>query len=163
MLIRRAEAADAPTIAGVLVAAFAEYAPLYTPDGLAATTPPAEHIRERLAEGPIWVALHEDAIVGTVGAVRRGEALYVRSMAVLPTARGLRAGTALLTEVEAFAYAAGATSLLLSTTPFLARAIRLYKQWGFRITDAGPHDLFGTPLLTMVKPLPDPAATNIPG
>jgi hypothetical protein len=69
----------------------------------------------------------------------------------------------LLYEVEAFARAAGAISLLLSTTPFLARAIRLYKQWGFGITDAGPHDLHGTPLLTMVKPLPDHAATNIAG
>ena len=163
MLIRRASAADAPTIAGVLAAAFAEYAPLYTPDGLAATTPPADLIRARLEEGPIWVAVQEDAIVGTVGAVRRGEALYVRSMAVLPTARGNRIGEALLYEVEAFARAAGAISLLLSTTPFLARAIRLYEQWGFGFTDTGPHDLFGTPLLTMVKPLPDPAATNIPG
>jgi ribosomal protein S18 acetylase RimI-like enzyme len=126
MLIRRAVAADAPAIAGLLAAAFAEYAPLYTPDGLAATTPPAAVIRARLDEGPIWVALHEDAIIGTVGAVRQGAALYVRSMAVLPAARGQHIGEALLREVETFARASGATALLLSTTPFLARAIRLY-------------------------------------
>jgi GNAT superfamily N-acetyltransferase len=162
MLIRRASAADAPTIAGVLAAAFAEYAPLYTPDGLAATTPPADLIRARLEEGPIWVAVQEDAIVGTVGAVRRGEALYVRSMAVLPTARGNRIGEALLYEVEAFARAAGAISLLLSTTPFLARAIRLYGQWGFAYSEAGPHDLYGTPLLTMVKSLHPPPETDAP-
>ena len=154
MIIRRAVAADAPAIAGVLAAAFAEYEALYTPEGLAATTPPADLIAARLEEGPIWVAVREEAIVGTVSAVRRGEALYVRSMAVLPAARGQRGGEALLREVEAFARANGATSLLLSTTPFLARAIRLYEQWGFGFTDAGPHDLHGTPLLTMVKPLP---------
>ena len=155
MHIRRATIADAPAIAGVLAAAFAEYEPLYTPEGLAATTPLAERIRARLDEGPIWVALHEEGIIGTVGAVRRGEALYVRSMAVLPAARGQHVGEALLREVEAFARTAGATSLLLSTTPFLARAIRLYEQWGFQYSDAGPHDLYGTPLLTMVKSLPD--------
>ena len=163
MLIRRAVAADAPAIAGVLVAAFAEYAPLYTPDGLAATTPSAAVIRARLDEGPIWVALHEDAIIGTVGTVRRGAVLYVRSMAVLPAARGHRIGEGLLREVEAFARADGATSLLLSTTPFLARAIHLYEQFGFRASEAGPHDLHGTPLLTMIKPLPVLPATNIPG
>jgi GNAT superfamily N-acetyltransferase len=161
MIIRRATAADAPAIAGVLAAAFAEYEPLYTPEGLAATTPPAERIAARLDEGPTWVAVQEEAIAGTVGVVRRGEALYVRSMAVLPAARGQRVGEALLREVEAFARTAGATSLLLSTTPFLARAIRLYEQWGFQYSDAGPHDLYGTPLLTMVKLLPlipDPPA-----
>jgi GNAT superfamily N-acetyltransferase len=162
MLIRRAVAADASAIAGVLAAAFAEYAPLYTPEGLAATTPPTERIAARLDEGPIWVAVQEDTIVGTVGAVRRGEALYVRSMAVLPAARGQRAGEALLREVEAFARADGATALLLSTTPFLARAIRLYKQWGFAYSEAGPHDLYGTPLLTMVKSLHPPPETDAP-
>jgi GNAT superfamily N-acetyltransferase len=154
MLIRRAVAADAPAIAAVLAAAFAEYEPLYTPEGLAATTPPADLIIARLAEGPIWVAVQEDASIGTVGAVRRGAALYVRSMAVLPAARGQRVGEALLREIEAFARIVGATALLLSTTPFLARAIRLYEQFGFEFSDAGPHDLYGTPLQTMIKPLP---------
>ncbi len=153
MEIRRATPADAPAMAGVLAQAFAEYQPLYTPEGLAATTPPAERIRARLDEGPAWVAVHEGAIVGTVGAVRRDEAVYVRSMGALPAARGLGVGIALLNEVEVFARDAGASSLFLSTTPFLARAIRLYEQWGFRRTTDGPHDLYGTPLFTMVKPL----------
>ncbi len=154
MEIRRAVAADAPAMAEVLAQAFAEYEPLYTPEGLAATTPPTNRIRERLDEAPAWVAIYEEALVGTVGAVVRGDAVYVRSMAVLPAARGLGVGGALLTEVEAFARAAGVTSLFLSTTPFLARAIRLYEQWGFRRSPDGPHDLHGTPLFTMVKPLP---------
>lgn len=45
---------------------------------------------------------------------------------------------------------------VLSTTPFLARAIRLYEQSGFQPTTEGPSDLFGTPLFTMVKTLGAP-------
>ncbi|MBA4182910.1 MAG: hypothetical protein H0X49_02725, partial [Acidobacteria bacterium] len=41
--------------------------------------------------------------------------------------------------------------LSLNTTPFLKRAIRLYKKFGFVRRGAG--DLFGTPLLTMEKSL----------
>jgi ribosomal protein S18 acetylase RimI-like enzyme len=41
--------------------------------------------------------------------------------------------------------------MLLSTAPFLDRAIRLYERFGFRRTNEGPHDLFGTPLFSMEK------------
>ena len=95
----------------------------------------------------------QDVIVGTVSAVPKGAACYVRSMAIVPAARGLGLGRLLLERVEAFAASQGHTYLLLSTTPFLARAIRLYEQVGFRRTADGPHDLYGTPLFSMVKPL----------
>jgi hypothetical protein len=45
----------------------------------------------------------------------------------------------------------GYERLLLSTTPFLDRAIRLYEKFGFRRNGEPPHDLFGTPLITMDK------------
>src|SRR5205807_7992696 len=40
-----------------------------------------------LGEGPTWIALLHRTVVGTVSAVLRGEALYVRSMAVVPEVR----------------------------------------------------------------------------
>jgi putative acetyltransferase len=91
------------------------------------------------------------AIVGTVAAVAKGERLYIRSMAVLPSARGHGIGKALLEQIEKFATEQGFQRLYLSTTPFLLSAIRLYESFGFDRTSEGPHELFGTPLFTMEK------------
>ncbi|HKP51107.1 MAG TPA: GNAT family N-acetyltransferase [Chloroflexia bacterium] len=154
--IRLATQGDIPLIASALYDSFKEYEPLYTPGGFKATTPTADVIRPRIDEGPMWVALQDGVIVGTIAAVPKGESLYIRSMAILPSARGHRIGELLLRHVEDFALAQGHRRMFLSTTPFLARAIRLYEKWGFQRTDEGPHDLFGTPLFTMVKTLLTP-------
>jgi len=151
--IRRAVREDAESIAGVLRDSFVEYESSYTPEAFAATTPQRDQIENRMKEGPVWVAAREKIIVGTVAAVARDEALYIRGMAVLPMIRGQGVGELLLEEVERFASGHGYRRLILSTTPFLARAIRLYENSGFRPNTEGPHDLFGTPLFTMAKSL----------
>jgi ribosomal protein S18 acetylase RimI-like enzyme len=149
--IRMAAPADVPSIAAVLRESFAEYKASYTDEAFAATAAASEQIQSRMNEGPVWVAAREAAIIGTVSVVPHSGALYIRGMAVLPSARGLRIGEALLKQVESFASAHGCERLLLSTAPFLARAIRLYERMGFKRSDEGPHDLCGTPLFTMEK------------
>lgn len=149
--IRRAAARDAPRIASLLRDAFAEYEQLYTKAGYKATTPDRDEILARMREGPLWVAVTKARIVGTAAAVHRSNGVYIRSMAVLPEARGLGVGRRLLEKAESFAIGNGCHRLFLSTTPFLDRAIRLYESFGFHATDAPPHDLFGTPLFTMEK------------
>lgn len=149
--IRRAEKSDVESIVAVLAESFTEYEKLYTIEGYAATTPNSSIIQNRFTEGEMWVALREGEVVGTVSVVPQGEALYVRSMAILPAARGNRIGEKLLTQIEEFAVANGYQRLLLSTTPFLDRAIRLYEKFGFKRNGEPPHDLSGTPLLTMEK------------
>lgn len=149
--IRTAAPADAASIAAVLHESFVEYKASYTDEAFAATTPAAGQIQSRMTEGPVWVAVLDGVNVGTVSVVPEGESLYIRGMAVLPSARGHRVGEALLRQVEDFASAHGHRRLYLSTTPFLSRAIRLYERAGFRRTDEGPHDLRGTPLFTMEK------------
>jgi GNAT superfamily N-acetyltransferase len=151
--LRKATPEDAVAIAVVLLAAFVEYRPLYTEGGFAATTPTSEQVAGRIAEGPVWLALIDNTGVGTVSAMPKGNGLYVRGMAVLPEARGHHVGDLLLQQVEDFARANAHHHLFLSTTPFLARAIRLYERWGYRRTEEGPHDLLGTPLFTMMKNL----------
>jgi len=151
LLIRRASPEHAAEIARVLRESFIEFRALYTDSGFAATTPHAEQVLVRMREGPIWVALREGATLGTVSAIAQGESVYIRGMAVIPAARRSGAGAKLLQQVEDWAVGEGYRRLFLSTTPFLDSAIRLYEKFGFRRTDEGLHDLFGTPLFTMQK------------
>jgi len=150
-VVQLATVANAPEISALLRKAFAEYRALYTEKAFAATTPNATHVRKRMKEGPVWISLREDRVVGTIAAVVKPDGLYLRGMAVLPDARGLGHGVLLLDTVESFARENGARRLYLSTTPFLARAISLYESLGFRRTNEGPHELHRTPLFTMEK------------
>ncbi len=151
--IRRASTEDAAEIASVLYRSFVEYETVYTSEAFIATTPGPERIKERLQEGPTWVAADGGNIVGTVSAVLRNGELYIRSMAILPFVRGQGVGNLLLNQVENFARDTNCSRLSLSTTPFLIRATRLYEHFGFERSGEGPHDLFGTPLFTMSKKL----------
>jgi len=152
LCIRPATAADADAIVSVLAAAFLEFQPLYTPEGFRATTPDVAGVLARMSEGPSWVVLDGSRVVGTAAAIDRGNEIYLRGMAVLPSAQGGGVATKLLAVVTQFAVDQGASLLTLSTTPFLESAIRLYEQHGFAASD---HrlDLFGTPLIRMVKRL----------
>ncbi len=149
--LRIAAPEDAEEIAAVLAESFAEHESSYTAKAYAATVPTVDEIKQRFGEEKIWVALSSDEIVGTVSIIDKNKALYIRSMAILPEARGNRIGERLLKEIENYAVACNYQKLSLNTTPFLKRAIRLYKKFGFVRRGAG--DLFGTPLLTMEKSL----------
>lgn len=131
-----------------------EFKARYTDGGFSATTPDPEQILARMREGPVWVASTKNTVLGTVAAIVKGKAVYIRGMAVLPSARGSGTGTALLQHVEEWAASHGCARLFLSTTPFLSSAIRLYERSGFTRTEEGPHDLFGTPLFVMEKNIP---------
>lgn len=149
--IQQASKADAGAIASVLRQAFAEFEPLYTKQAYAATVLGTDGILARMEEGPVWVAACGGRMVGTAAAVRRSTGVHVRGMAAVPAARGFGLGRLLLQEAEAFGRTSTAARLFLSTTPFLIRAIQLYREFGFHQTEEGPRDLFGTPLFTMEK------------
>jgi putative acetyltransferase len=151
--VRLAVPDDAPSIASVLYESFIEYKDSYTEEGFAATALPSERIKTRMTEGPVWVALLNDMIIGAASAVPRGEGLYIRGMAILPSSRGQRIGELLLRQIESFASDRGFKRMFLDTTPFLSRAIRLYERFGFSRNSEATHDLFGTPLFTMEKTL----------
>lgn len=151
MHVRRANEGDIDDVARVLRESFAEYRRLYTRAGYNATTPDAAVLRARWTEGPVWVAELGGDVAGTVAAVATEHGLYVRSMAVMPASRGRGAAGALIRAIEAFAAERDASRLYLSTTSFLFDAIRFYEHLGFRRTGEPPHDLGGTPLVTMAK------------
>jgi GNAT superfamily N-acetyltransferase len=151
--IRRAALEDAPVIAALLYEAFVEFKSLYTDGGFSATTPDAAHILVRMHEGPAWLAMSSEVALGTVAALVKAQSVYIRGMAVLPSARVSGVGAALLRHVEDWAASQGCSRLFLSTTPFLSAAIHLYEKFGFRRTGEGPHELAGTLLFTMEKKL----------
>lgn len=156
IFMRLAEPGDAAIIARLLEDSFAEYRELYTVAGYRATAIREEQVIDRIRVGPVWIALLNETIVATVSVVPKGNSLYVRGMAVKPSARGHHIGELLLTRIERFAISEGCERMFLSTTPFLGRAIRLYESFGFQRTEEEPHDLHGTPLFTMQKLLPHP-------
>ena len=149
--IRLAEPGDCSAITSVLHESFQEYEPLYSREAFVATTPGPEQVLERMNEGPVWVALADGRVVATASIVVETDGIYIRGMAVLPDARGGNIGRLLLEHIEVYAAERGVKHLYLSTTPFLTRAIRLYEHSGFRRTDRGPFEMFGTPLFTMEK------------
>jgi GNAT superfamily N-acetyltransferase len=152
--IRIASPDESEKIALLLHEAFAEFESLYTPEAFAATTPNSEKIRERFDEGTIWVVLKDEKIVGTIFVVEEGERLYIRSMAVLPSAQGWGVGRKLLETVEKFGIEKGFKSLFLYTTPYSSSAIWLYEQNGFeRGKDSSADEFFGTPGFAMEKKL----------
>jgi GNAT superfamily N-acetyltransferase len=147
-MLREAVPADAAAISALLLETFEEFRPLYAPEAFAATVLDPDGVLARMQEGPVWVVEREASIVGTVAARRVGDSVFIRGMAVSPSARGLGIATVLLNQVERFA---GCMRLVLYTTPFLKSAIRLYERSGFHFTGEtiAPH---GTQLLRMEKP-----------
>jgi GNAT superfamily N-acetyltransferase len=105
--IRLARPQDSAAIVKVLHESFVEHEALYTREGFAATTPDAAQMLARMAEGPVWIALHDAEMLGTVAAVAKGSSLYMRGMAVLPAARGSGVGARLLEQVEQWAESKG--------------------------------------------------------
>jgi len=147
--IQLAGPAEVEGISRLLYESFVEYESLYTPEGFAATTPKAGEIQKRIDEGPVWIVIGNDEILGTVSAKVEDDSLYMRGMAVHPRMRGEGVGELLLGHVKEYARVSGFRRVFLSTTPFLDRGIRLYEKFGFKRTTEGPHDLFGTPLFSM--------------
>lgn len=131
--IRRATPNDAATISALIYEAFAPFASDYTAEAFAYTTPPVDVISERFAEGPIWVAVDGDVIVGTVSGLPETDRFYIRSMAIKPSAQRNGVGQRLLETLESHARAQGFEKLYLYTTHVLPAARHLYEKNGFYV------------------------------
>ena len=152
--VRLAGAEDATAVSEVLLEAFSMYRDGYTPEAFVQVTPDAAEVTRRFEEGPIWVATLGGVVVGTVSVNPEPEWLYIRSMAVRPTALRLGIAGNLLAVVEAYAREQGFATLFLYTTYFSTGAIELYEKNGFRRgRDTTAEEWFGTPGLEMWKDL----------
>jgi GNAT superfamily N-acetyltransferase len=150
--IRRANQRDAAAIELLIREAFSEHEPAFTREAFDIATPGKREIEKRIEDWAVWIAITANVIVGTVSAHAKGPGLQIQSMAVHPSMRGHGIGKLLLARVEDFAYAHGYKRLILNTTPFMNRAIRLYEAFGFRFTGS-KWNWFGTWLRPMKKEL----------
>jgi ribosomal protein S18 acetylase RimI-like enzyme len=150
--IRRANQRDAAAIELLIRESFREHEPAYTPEAFDIASPGKHEIETRIEHWTVWVAVHANVIVGTVSAHSEGHALHIRSMAVHPSMRGQQIGKLLLAQVEDFACVNGYKRLVLDTTPFMTRAIRVYQLFGFDFTGT-EQNWFGTRLRNMTKEL----------
>lgn len=152
--VRRATPDDARAISGILYAAFEPFKSEYTPDAFAYTTPGPDLIEPRFAEGPIWVAVENGRIIGTVSGLADGDRFYIRSMAVRPGLQRGGVGQALLETIEEFAARQGYRRLYLYTTFVLPGARRLYEKNGFYVLrETAPEEWFDMGGLEMEKEL----------
>jgi GNAT superfamily N-acetyltransferase len=100
-----------------------------------------------LREG-CWVAVRDDAILGSVFVVDAGEgAAKLRMLYVEPRARGLGVGRKLVETAIAFAREAGYGRMTLWTNDILHSARRIYVAAGFRLVAEERHHSFGQDLV----------------
>ncbi len=152
--VRLAGPGDEHLVEAVITEAFAPFRHLYTPEAYAHTAIRANDIRERFAEGPIWLAFMGGEPAGTVSGLPDGERFYIRSMGVVPAAQGYGIGHRLLAALEEHARDEGFNKLYLYTTFVLPRAKPLYEKNGFYILrETPPEEWFGMAGIEMEKVL----------
>ena len=145
--IRLAGTGDEEIVARLLREAFEPFRKEYTPGGFADTTASEEVVRERFETAKIWLAFDDGEAVGTVTAFPEDDRIYIRSMAVAPSAQGRGVGQQMLETLEAYARERGFKKLYLYTTFVLPGAQPLYEKNGFVVTrETAPeewHDMGG--------------------
>jgi len=147
--IRMAGHREAAAISTLIYDAFADQRPKYTDQAFAITTPGPAEIEERIKNKTVWVAIIDNAIVGTASCLPGKAGLFIRSVAVDRAARGKGIGRMLMHHLEKMALEMDCKYLKLTTTAFLLPACRLYESLGFKYN--GVEDCYGTELVKMKK------------
>jgi N-acetylglutamate synthase-like GNAT family acetyltransferase len=152
--IRLAVPSDSVAIADVLREAFSVLREYYTDAAFDVVTPAADIVRTRFEEGPMWDAVDDGLVVGTVSVTFEPEGLYIRSMAVKPGSQGRGIGHRLLDAIDEFAATVEAARVFLYTTYFTPGAKEMYEKHGFRkVRETSAEEWYGVPGLEMEKVL----------
>ena len=151
VIIKVAEPEDGHVISDILSSAFQEFKEKYTAGAYNATVISSEEAVLRMEKGICWIAYLNNKPVATVSGKITSGSFYIQGMGARPEARGYKIAYLLLQKIEEYAIENNCSALLLSSTPYLKKAIFLYDKFGFKIVNDGPYDLFKTPLFTMKK------------
>jgi putative acetyltransferase len=133
-VLRDWQSHDRATAAAVIQTVLAEYGLGWEPLGADRDVLEVERFYLQ-ANGEFWVIEHQDAIIGT-GAyypIQRGHnAVEIRKMYLLPTARGQGLGRFLLQQLEATIASRGFSQIWLETATVLKKAVQLYERSGYQ-------------------------------
>lgn len=134
--IRDARDDELDVVAALSVDAYAEYAARMSPDAWSSFAQDIANVRGRLPDAELLVAVVDGRLVGSVtlffhwrGA--QADTVGVRLLAVVPEARGLGVGRALMEEVIARARARGRHRVVLTLAPEMANVKELSEELGF--------------------------------
>lgn len=144
LILRNADAEDAPAVAALRADAYAEHAAAFPADLWAAYRRELAAVADRTGDAELVLAEVDGTLRGAVtlypGRVSDPDwppgVASLRLLAVHPTVRGAGVGRALVEECIARSRARGCTAIGLHTAGFMRAAVRLYEGMGFtRVPD----------------------------
>lgn len=145
LILRAATKADAPALAAIIAAAFAQYRGKLVPESSAFRETP-EAVARQLADGSgAIVAERNGEMIGCVMTEILDGDLYFGRLAVLPAARGTGLARRLIEAVEADARARGLPGVRLGVRIVLTGNQKLFNSMGYREISREAHPGFDHP------------------
>jgi GNAT superfamily N-acetyltransferase len=157
--VRPVQPADLDRVRSLVLAAYAEYAQVLSPEVWAHYQRDLADVEHRTRAGCVLVAESNGGLVGTAtfypDASQAGmgwptDCAAVRAVAVSPEFRSRGVAELLMTYCAQLAHAAGARSLRLHTASFMSAAVALYTRLGFvrspqdNVEVCGPSEFHGS-------------------
>lgn len=98
------------------------------------------------AKDRVWICEYKGKIAGFLLLMNRGKVAQLRYFLILPEFRGMGLGNKLMNLYLNFLNQRGYSSSYLWTTNEQDTAARLYKKFGFKLTEEKESNAFGKPL-----------------
>lgn len=130
-IIRRATPGDAPAVYAILQSAFQEYGALTGQKDLEALKETEEDIRKEIETKAVYIAVIDDAIVGTVRLDIHGDEAYLSRFAVDQINRNIGIGKSLISVVDKYLKSQGVKKVTLHTASKHSVLVRFYYSRGF--------------------------------
>ena len=127
---RRATKVDLALVWRMVYNAYSQYIPIL------GRTPPTflEDFDGHVARGDLWMLETPDGTNAMCVLTEREDALVIQALCVDPSYQGQGLGRAMLAFAEREARARGCGELRLYTNSKMERNLRIYRQWGFKVT-----------------------------
>lgn len=98
------------------------------------------------AKDCIWICEHNHKMIGCLVLMHRPQAAQLRYFFIAPGYRGIGLGRRLMDLYMSFLHTAGYRNSYLWTTEEQEAATRLYRHYGFQLTEQKTSTTFGKPL-----------------